>query len=650
MSTTTESYTYVLKGSPQYAIDANGVMSITTTWMVIPKNDANHRTPLDWLSFSNDVETWAGKVGDPYKRPKVSKGREAEAYEEDTKFIVTDIEYHCVEGRTHYEVTFSHTQNFSEMRMIGNVSAEINENNEKTKSITYQLMVASAETAAIDEQFVNSGDTVDWAGTEYLVTSSSYNAISPTMYEINITAKDMSVMLIGNPQKSVDAFGQQTMSATKRYSNTAYADASLPEAGEPVSAWLDLGGWDGYIVTDVSHEPDGVLGYLVTVTAKHVSKRLVKVSKQQTRKTTGAGFYTTNNIQYQSDSEHVLDFDNIIGDRAEEYAEDAIGVVSDVSIDSSGKNDYDIQITTTDEPAQGAEASANDLRDEVSVSMSQSGFVLTPQQAGWFTGLSGEYYMINFPPKTTYNYSMDVTTLQEASGKTPADILQLVQSGTDIGYDSITGVQAFDKDHNLIWLSPDKRRELQSLSSVSKVMLCGYVYAQPEMKSQGESLRSLLFRPWTMKKYCPVIVPKMGKTSGRDNGFDLSALSYKIAVMEISVGMNYKGKAAKIMKKDVAYYYEKAIDYIANANFTSYKGTGINVSETRDEEGDVWTNVVCNISAIHASNRLYYDYADRTKTESQLVYSTIRWNDEYDSSFVSHTKGTGAWKAHDEEQ
>ena len=630
MSTTTATpaYTVALKGSPQYAIDANGVMSITTTWMVLPDTTVTHRTPLDWLDLSNAVQTWAGEVGDPYKRPKIPSGsREATEYDEDPAFIVTDIEYHCVEGRTHYEVTFSHIQNLSTMKMVGNVSAEINENNEKTKSITYQLTVGTSSTTAIDEHFVKSGDTVNWAGTEYLVTSSSYNAISPTRYEINITAKDMSVMLIGNPQKSVDAFGQQTMSAIKRYSNTAYtkaiasvdAEEALPEVGEPVSPWLGLEGWDGYIVTDVSHEPDGVLGYIVTVTAKHVSKRLVKVSKQQTRKTTGAGFYTTNNIQYQSDSEHVLDFDNIIGDRAEEYAENAVGIVSDVSIDSSGKNDYDIQITTTDEPAQGAESSANDLRDEVSVSMSQSEFTLTPQQAGWFKGLSGEYYMINFPPKTTYTYSMDVKTLQETSGKTPADILQIVKESTAIGYDNIVGVQAFDKDYNLIWLSPDKRKALQSLDSVAKILLCGYVYAQPSMTKQGESMRSLLFEPWTTKKYCPVIAEKLIMFGDRELPWAKGMLSYKIKVMDVSVGMNYKGTAAKIMKKDFAYYYKKAIDYIENSNFTSYKGTGISINETKDEEGDVWTNVTCNISALLATN------------------GTARWNGLYDNSYVYKT-------------
>ena len=68
----------VLKGSPQYSIDNNGVMTITTTWMVMPDTSSNGISAVNWLAFETEVETWAGNVGDRYKKPVIPEnGKEA---------------------------------------------------------------------------------------------------------------------------------------------------------------------------------------------------------------------------------------------------------------------------------------------------------------------------------------------------------------------------------------------------------------------------------------------------------------------------------------------------------------------------------------------------------------------------------------------
>ena len=101
-----------LKGSPGFSIDQDGIMSITTTWILV--DDSSDNVYTRWLDFQNEVNEWVGEVGDPYKRPKQSDGsREAFGYEEDTAFICQNIEYSCVDGRTHYEVTFTNVQNLA---------------------------------------------------------------------------------------------------------------------------------------------------------------------------------------------------------------------------------------------------------------------------------------------------------------------------------------------------------------------------------------------------------------------------------------------------------------------------------------------------------------------------------------------------------
>ena len=46
----------VLKGSPTYAIDSNGIMTITTTWMLIPDSNTDGRSATSWLAFETEVE------------------------------------------------------------------------------------------------------------------------------------------------------------------------------------------------------------------------------------------------------------------------------------------------------------------------------------------------------------------------------------------------------------------------------------------------------------------------------------------------------------------------------------------------------------------------------------------------------------------
>lgn len=617
----------VLKGSPQYSIDNNGIMTVTTTWMVMPDSSADGTSAVNWLAFETEVETWAGSVGDKYKKPTIPEnGKEATTYTETEAFIVSDISYSCVDGRTHYEVTFTNEQNVTAMQMIGNVSAEINESNEKTKTVNYIINVASDDPLAIDDNFIESGTTVSWAGIDYQVSNSSYNAVSKTRYELSITAQDMSVMMIGNPSKNTDSFGQHTMSATWRYSTAAYNEWVQPLEGSDASIYLGLEEGSGYLVTDVSAEPNGVLGYTVTINAKHVSRRLVKVSRQENRKSAGTGYYTTHTIQYQSDTDNVGEFSGIVGEDASTFVDNAEGKVTEVSIDESGRNDYDIQITTTNEPQSGGSSgdSADDLSKQVDVSMSQTEFVLEPRQAGWFQGLSGEFYPINFPPRTRYRYTQAPSSILDVyshsrpeSPMSESDLLFKIKTGALLGYDRIVGVRAYVKD-DLKWLSPDELSNSIALKDVQDIKLEGYVYAQPYMTYADDLFRNLLFEMWVRRDNCPIHMESAGQYKGRDQALNKKMLTYKIQVMEISVSMNYKGNSAKILNNSFAYYYKRAVDYIRSEAFSSYKGAGMSIAETRDDKGNIWTQVTCNIQALLSSN-----------------IDGMYWNAYYDASYVT---------------
>lgn len=612
-----------LKGSPEYSIDSNGIMTINTTWIVTPLTDTSGRATINWLAFETEVEEWAGDVGDAYKQPVIPEGmKEATAYTLSTLFKVDAINFNCAEGRTHYEVTYTNVQNFSEMRQIGNVSADIDENNEITKTITYQIDVGSGP-MAIDAHFLKSGETVAWAGNTYLISNSSYNAVSATRYELTITAKDMAKMMIGKPSMSVDAFGQRTMTVSWRYSNEAYAEleANFPEEGSDASPYFksddsDNSDYSGYILTDISVEPNGVIGYTVTFNAKHVTKRLIKDSISEKRKTDGDGYYTEHTIQYTSDTENVDEFRGLVGNQVSSFINGASGKITDVSIEESGRNAYDIQITASTEPAAN-EKNSDDLSKQVDVSMSQTSFVLEEKQTGWFKGLSGEYYMINFPPRTRYSYTQSVSSLQDMNSPVASNsaILTAIQTKGTIGYDRIVAVQKYVKGVPK-WLSDEERKALYSLDNIHTIRLEGFVYAQPTMTEGDKTLRNILFEAWDVLEDSPVFLADRG-SDDRDKPLPKKFITYAIKVMEIQVSMNYKGDSRSILKKQFRYYYDKAINYIESNAFTSYKGAGISISEIKDEESNIWTQVTCSIKALLSDNT-----------------PDLKWNPGYDGSYV----------------
>lgn len=595
----------VLKGSPKYAIDSNGIMKIDTVWMVMP-DVSDKPDAFDWLDFSNNVEKWAGKSGDNYKMPKLKdKTREAFEYTEVSTFKVESVSWECVPGRTHYEVSYTNIQNLSTMKMVGNVSVSSNENNERTKTIRYMLTLSDSDTTAIDEHLIDSGTTVTWAGTEYLVESSDYTAESPTMYEISITAKDMSKMMIGKPSEEVDGFGQRTMTVTWRYSATEYENWDRPVEGSDASTYL--GGETGFIVQNVSVEPYGVLGYNIKITAVHVSRKFVTSS---VRKSKSQG--TEYTINYKSDKDSVDDFLDAIGDAADDYGVDSTALISEVNISEQSRDNFDVTLTAK----QGGSSSKDNsvpVSKQVSASGTSSVFVIEPRHGGWDVMVNGAgIYPINFPPTTMFAQSVNPTewwnSIKDSGANvawTESDILTAIKSGGVIGYDRISRV--IDKDGNDITTNTSARQALSSLSSVRSIVFQGFVYAQPTMKESTDgkqtTRRNIYFKPWEAKNEAPLMLEKSDinkypQAAGRDKPFAREYIHQEVPMMEFTVTHNYKGNIATVLKKNWDTYFKKAVDYIENSRYTSYRCTGLNPSEITDENGDVWTSITVTVQAL----------------------------------------------------
>lgn len=608
-----------LKGSPSFSIDQDGIMSITTTWILI--DDSSETVYTRWLDFQNEVSAWIGEVGDPYKRPvQTENSRESLGYEEDTTFVCQNIDYSCVEGRTHYEVTFTNVQNLAVMRQIGNVSVDINNNNERVKSITYQIDVKDDSPLAIDSYLIDSGTTVTWAGESYLLESSSYQAQSKTRYTITFTAKDMYKMMLGNPTESTDAFGQKVRTATWRYSTKAYEEWIQPETGDDASEYIGLQSGSGYIISNIEATADGVLGYTVTIEARHVSFRQIRADERT--------YKDGNNVTkeftdvYQSTEE----YKSVMNNRVGYEAVDLPGVVvDDVSVSKVGNGEYEITVTskgtgygygsTSGTAGQGSP-------NEVSVSMSSSELVIDPLWAGWAQGVSGiDYYPINFPPSTTYTYQVSINTLINMSTSTSGnarswtedEIITAIKGNLLIGYEWIMyPIGTYEDIYGNIQIGriPKSSYPYIKKGDVTELVMSGFVYAQPSWVVPDRtnpdllvSIRNVYFDAWVCLDVSPIVIRRdmlisYPKVNGRDYYWQKQYINYAVPMMECSVTKNYRGGVSTVARRSFSTYFAEAVRYIRSSNFTSYKGVNIGFNEFSDQYGDTWTSVTCTIQAL----------------------------------------------------
>ena len=626
----------ILKGSPQWSIDTNGVITITTTWMCLVDEGAEN-VLTGWLNFQNEVETFAGKPGDAYKKPKQSDGDSASVevteYEESELFKVQDVQYHAVDGRTHYEVIFTNLQNFDNLTLVGGINASVNENNERTKTAEYRASISTPQTIdgepVMDELLLESGTEVTWAGASYLIESTEYTAESPTQYIISITAKDMSRMMIGLPQESIDSFGNKTIVAVWRYALSVYDETELPNAGDDASDFI--GGKEGFVVQSVEAQNHGVLGYHVTITAtNHRTHTRISSSRTDTKDTVNGNFYTEWESQFQADAATAEALGSISTKslNAQDFIPDGIsfpnGTVRDVSYDEYVTGKYNVRVRMSNAP----EAETEDFEDQWDATVTQEPFRLELGQTGWAKAPSGELYQVNFPPATKFTYVMSPNSIIEmqsvTGGNTPAIsqsiLLQAIKTRGTLGFDRIVGVQAF-VNNSLTWLSPSETAKLTNLTDVQSVMLEGFVFAQPTMTTAGQTLRNILFTPWKIAESCPIIIGNWSQTSGRDHSLNKKLVTYTFHYHNIQVTLRYKVNLKKALKEDIDRYYRDAIKKIKCDNYTSYKGAGISykaLSAVNDYgELEDYTEVTCTIYAWLKSN----------------AYNFV-WNAKYDNSVV----------------
>jgi hypothetical protein len=138
----------------------------------------------------------------------------------------------------------------------------------------------------------------------------------------------MAVLIIGNPQFTRTAAYESTKTAKWRVDTASYEAFIAANDIDSAAAWAG----DGYYVTNLSAEPHGILGYYVTIEAKHVSVRKIEVLKRQTL----AGYETDGNLKtevvytgkWQVHADNRQEFETLIGESAADWADEGYIITS----------------------------------------------------------------------------------------------------------------------------------------------------------------------------------------------------------------------------------------------------------------------------------------------------------------------------------
>ena len=675
----TVTYKYYLKGGVQTSVDENGVITKTTTWIVEdttadhnpdPKDTQNppfpRNTPypyfLHWLEFEETVKTWAGDIGDPWKKPLQSANDpEVTSYTEDDTFVVQNIAYAIAPGRTHYEVTFTNVQNDKTVKTLG-VDLTVDQNGQKTKTATYRINLNSGTIGTLDgiggvdgigdTSLFLVGGTVTWEdkygdSDTYLVDNVSCSHQSTSGYNVTVTARDVSKMMMGAPVYGEDNFKQKTVSVTWRLSKDAYEDlfkgnlssgqTPYPVIGEPIGAWLSdsngvvLDDAANYIVSGISANPDNRYSYTLKIDAKHVSKRFVKQSQET--KWNANGFNEHNKTTtYQSDEVGLLDFANKVG--LDAYTPGM--TTTRIAIAPQGVNDYEITVEETDNarPNYGSDGTPEALGKQVQIQTSLGEFQLTYDMIGFASTISNiGYYQINFPPRTTRYERISKGMLNDTNNIygtlnqwTDAQIVAALNADKPmIGLSWISSITFTDSNNEekTLPLYAYKQRGLNTVANAKKIdtiNVLSYVYAQPGMP---------IFRKWDANYRCPLYCKEIPWKEGLDgNRYHLGMFigCRTIPVYDMNITMNYKGNVPTILRKDPMYYFEKAVNEVDNQTLFSYRFENINYNSLKDNNGRDWTAVSIGMRVL---TKAWKNLKITRGMPEGLYYLVYGWNPNY---------------------
>ena len=468
-----------------FSIDADGGITRTGIWRVKPDDEVNIQE--NRAGFRQEVEDWAGKIGDPFRVPAA----DLQSYTEDPDCIVTAISFNSVEFSI-YDVTFTGHEKHLTAAMTAGIIETVNEFDEHEKSAVWRIHADSLE-----GWLPKIGDPLSWAGADYQCVSISSRQSACGEWEVKLTARDMSVLMIGNPSFTSNNNLERFSSARWRVRKDAIENFLAAHAVNTAAEWAgdgyivtdvsseangasgyyvmltaremsvlmvgnpafkcsnslervisarwrvgsdamedflaaheingDASGWAGedYYITEISSQPDGVQGYLVTIEARHVGVRKLDVKRRETF----GGYDIFGSLRreivwtgrWRVHRDNKQDFENITGSSAADWAEEGYIVTSvDPSRISDMEYEYTVEAKSPEFSNLASMQYKNDrtnLSSRVDVMVDSGTFILSAEQCGWSKADDGGYDEIaDWDPDTNCPFQTEDTLDKEIIG------------------------------------------------------------------------------------------------------------------------------------------------------------------------------------------------------------------------------------------
>ncbi|MDD5599567.1 MAG: hypothetical protein PHV82_16590 [Victivallaceae bacterium] len=371
-----------------FNIDANGNISRRSTWHVMP--DENSTVDSEWADLRGQVQEWAGNPGDAWRLP----GTDSASYTEDANYLISEVSCKSM-SRYMYEVTYTGHKKHLSAEISGRINEQLNNAGEHSKSATW-LIHADSLSGWLPEI----GDVLSWAGSDFLCEDIQMQKRADNEWEVKLSAKDMSVMMIGNPDFSYNSSHESIRRAKWRVGLEAYEDfiASRP-INSDASAWAG----NGYYISDIQVAAYGKIAYYITLEARYAETRLLDIKRYETFD----GYDENGNInkvvswtgRWRVHRDNLSEFENRAGESAEDWTGTGT-LVTKVTPTRITDLIYEISMEARVPEESGSAAldfnldDRSNLGSRTDIICREVDFMLSVGECGWFRNSLGQYEQI----------------------------------------------------------------------------------------------------------------------------------------------------------------------------------------------------------------------------------------------------------------
>jgi len=370
-----------------FNIDTNGEITRRNTWHVMLDNGTAIDT--EWMGLRDQVVQWAGVVGNDWRLPDA----DSQSYTEDPDFVISEITFKSL-ARYMYEVSYVGHKKHLTAKMIGGISENINNSSEHSKSATWMVHADS-----LTGWLPKIGNVLTWAGSDFLCENIQLQERATGEWEVKINAKDMSVMMIGNPTFSSTNNHENVRKAKWRVGIDAY-DAFIASNGinSDASSWAG----SAYYVSDIQVSPHGKIAYYVSLEARYVETRLLSVKHSEAFN----GYDSNGNInkviiwtgRWRVHRDNLVDFENRVGESAEGWTIQGTIITK---VDPIRVTDLIYEVSMEAREPENSESALEFNMDDrarlgsrVDIICKEVDYILNASDCGWNKNSQGQYAKI----------------------------------------------------------------------------------------------------------------------------------------------------------------------------------------------------------------------------------------------------------------